>query len=233
MRRFIPRIMILLCFMNLFILPQRSFAWHDETHLAIARSAGYNKWYNAAGADMIKLKAGLKERLNHFVNNRKGSFIDAEMVKKQVKRYDRFSVKGHLYGAIIASVRDYIKDKSEGKYGEYHLALCAHYIGDLSQPLHNLEYNDFNKKFHRKTDGIINDGILGNYRNINIYPIILNSEEDLINEVVRIANLSITVGERLEKENRLITREEAYGQISHSASLFRGVLGYVKGRVRR
>ena len=51
-----------------FLIPLKSFGWYDETHLAIARAAGYKKWYNAAGADMIKLKLGKKEGLNHFVN---------------------------------------------------------------------------------------------------------------------------------------------------------------------
>jgi hypothetical protein len=232
MKRFFCLIAILLCFIG-FFMPGLTFAWHDETHLAVARAAGYHKWYNAAGADMIKLKAGTKEGLNHFVNNGKGSVIDPEMVNDQVKRYDRMGFSGHLYGAIIASVRDYIKDKGEGKYGEYHLALCAHYIGDLSQPLHNTEYNDYNERFHQKTDGIINDEILENYRNIKIYPITLNSEEDLVNEVVRIANLSLKLGERLEGEDRLMTKEEAYGQVSHSASLFKAVLKYVQGRLRQ
>lgn len=27
-------------------------AWMDETHLAIAKAAGYAKWYNAAAADI-------------------------------------------------------------------------------------------------------------------------------------------------------------------------------------
>ena len=36
-----------------------SLAWNDETHIAIARAAGYEKWYNAAGVDMIKLPRGL------------------------------------------------------------------------------------------------------------------------------------------------------------------------------
>ncbi|MGD0397467.1 MAG: hypothetical protein ABSC04_00990 [Syntrophobacteraceae bacterium] len=38
--------------------PNISLAWLDETHLAIAKAAGYQKWYNAAGADIAKVKAG-------------------------------------------------------------------------------------------------------------------------------------------------------------------------------
>jgi hypothetical protein len=38
-------LLLLLCFPNI------SSAWHDETHLAVAKAAGYYKWYNAAGPD--------------------------------------------------------------------------------------------------------------------------------------------------------------------------------------
>ena len=140
-----------------------SYAWHDETHIAIAKVTGYKKWYNATGADMAKLKAGNIEKLNHYVNNPRGTTVTPEMVLQQAKKYNKTNdPMGHLYGAIIASVRDYLKAKHEGKYGEYHLAFCAHYVGDLSQPLHNTLFNSYNRKYHGTTDGIINDEVLDN-----------------------------------------------------------------------
>ena len=39
----------------------------------------------------------------------------------------------------------------------------------------------------------------------------------------------MAVGYKIEAEGRLLTREEAYTQISYSVSLFRAVLEYVKG----
>ena len=54
------------------LLPIGAGAWHDETHLAIAKSAGYVKWYNAAGPDVTKIKAGDIEQKNHYVNNPPG-----------------------------------------------------------------------------------------------------------------------------------------------------------------
>jgi hypothetical protein len=39
------------------LLSQQSLAWFDETHIMIGKAAGYYKWFNGAGADMIKLKA--------------------------------------------------------------------------------------------------------------------------------------------------------------------------------
>jgi hypothetical protein len=203
-------------------------AWYDETHIAIAKAAGYKKWYNAAGADMAKVKAGKSESLNHFTSNPPGRIITPEMVLKQAGKYDRLGFSGHLYGAIIGSLRKYIEVAGEGKYAEYHMAFCAHYVGDLSQPLHNTDYNLYNEKYHSRTDGVINNEVLDHPEKIKIYPIILDSEKDLAVHIARIAALSLRKGARLEKENRLISGVEAYEQISHSASLFKAILEYAK-----
>ena len=222
----------IITFLTVFLtisLAGNSYPWHDETHIAMAKAAGYKKWYNSTGADMAKLKAGDVEKLNHYVNNPRGTIVTPEMVFKQVKKYNQTNDPvGHLYGAIIASLRDYLKEKQEGKYGEYHLAFCAHYVGDLSQPLHNTLYNFYNRKYHKTTDGIINDEVLDNVDKIKVYPIKIESEKDLANEIARIANLSIKKGYQIEDEKRLLTKEEAYEQISHSASLFKAILRYVE-----
>ena len=209
-------------------IPDPSDAWFDETHVAIAKATGYSKWFNAVGPDMIRVKLGSKEGDNHFVNNPRGTTITPDMVMGQVKKYNTEDPAGHLYGAIIASVQAYLKDKKEGKYAEYHLAFCAHYVGDLSQPLHNIEHDIFNKIHHRDIDGIINEEILDHLDKIKIYPIRIDSEEAIAKEIARIANLSITRGYKLEDENRILTKEEAYEQIGHSVSLFKAILEYVR-----
>jgi hypothetical protein len=210
------------------ISPALSFAWHDETHLAIAKVANYKKWFNATGADMAKIKAGDKEKHNHFVNNSPWTIITAEEVLKQAKKYNKRQFSGHLYGAIIASVRDYLKDTNKGKYSEYHLGYCAHYVGDLSQPLHNTLYNSYNKKNHVITDGIVNDEVLDNMSRIEIYPITITSEQELAGEIARIANISLALGYKIESEKRLLTKEEAYIQLGHSASLLKAILQYAR-----
>ena len=206
------------------LCPTFSRAWHDETHIAIAKAAGYYKWFNATGADMAKLKAGDIERHNHYVNNSPDTKVTPEMVLDQSRKYNQIDKSGHLYGAIIASLRDYIKDKKGGKYAEYHLAFCAHYVGDLSQPLHNTAYDTFNWMHHKEIDGIINDEVLENLDKIKIYPIDVESEEELAREI---ANDAKELGYKLEEENRPLTKEEAYRQISRGASLFRAILDYV------
>ena len=184
-----------------------AYAWHDETHLAIAKAAGYAKWYNAAGADMAKLKAGGSEKRNHYVANFPGAVVTADTVFDQVGRYDSaLDLKGHLYGAIVAAIRQYRTTDLSGKYAEYHLAFCAHYVGDLSQPLHNTFASADNKHRHQATDGIIEDEVLDNLALIPIYPIDIQSEADLAREIARIANLSIRLAGRLEQEGRLLSR---------------------------
>ena len=226
MQRHIKSITFLLP-LFLIMISNKAGAWSDNTHLAIAKAAGYQKWYNAAGADMAKLKAGKKESLNHFVSSPQGTVVTKEMVLKQAQKYNKYGFSGHLYGAIIGSLRDYLAETKKGKYAQYHLAFCAHYVGDLSQPLHNTQYNAFNKKYHGKIDGIIDDEVLDHLDRIRIYPIIITSEDDLATEIARIATLSLEKGYQIEVENRLLSKEEAYEQISHSASLFKAILTYV------
>jgi hypothetical protein len=95
---------------------------------------------------VTKLKIGDKESQDQFANNLRYTTVTPELVLAQVDKYNQYDRSGHLYGAIIASVRDYIELKKKGRYAEYHLAYAAQYIGDLSQPLHRTLYEDFNKK---------------------------------------------------------------------------------------
>ncbi len=82
MRRNILKIALIS--MNLLVVlsfSSSSDAWFDETHLAIAKAAGYAKWFNAAGPDMIKEKMFNREGDNQFceqpprVNNNPGNCL--------------------------------------------------------------------------------------------------------------------------------------------------------------
>ncbi len=67
-----------------------------------------------------------------------------------------------------------------------------------------------------------------------MYPITLHSEyleKDLSIHIARIANLSRQLGYKLKRENRDMTRDEAYRQLGHSASLLRAILIYL-GKVK-
>jgi len=159
------------------------------------------------------------------------------MVLTQIDRYNKNSLlldpEGHLYGAILASLRGYDQFSRAGKYAEYHLDYCAHYIGDLSQPLHNIPYDDYNKTWHSLTDGVVEETVWNESEKIveHMYDIRLSGEtfeEDLAREIARIANLTRKLGYTLREENRTMTKEEAYKQLGHSASLLKAVLQHVQ-----
>ena len=121
------------------VVHSASFGWYDKTHLAVSQAAGYARWYNAAGADIAKLKAGNVEGYNHFCNNLEDKDVTPELVLSQVKNYNNpHDSKGHLYGAIVGSLRAYKTSTRDFKYAEHHIAYCVHYVEDLSQPFHNL-----------------------------------------------------------------------------------------------
>jgi hypothetical protein len=206
-----------------------AFAWHDKTHIAIANSAGYENWFNVAGADITKTKAGDIEAKNHWFNNNAGVEITGKMVLEHATRYnDPKDDEGHLYGAIIASLRDYMKDKQAGKYAEYNMALCAHYIGDLSMPMHNAHYKGILATNHTVNDSTIESSVMNSIGFIQrgMSVIKITSEEDLAKEIARIANGSRQLALKLEAENRDMTKEEGYAQAIQSASLLKATLAY-------
>src|SRR5689334_6682695 len=121
MKRHILTVFCFLCStLSLSVSPGQ--AWHDETHLAVAKAAGYAKWYNAAGPDVAKEKAGERERRNHYFGNFRNVEITPQLVLEQAGRYnDPTDEEGHLYGAIIASLREYAKTAKVDKYSQYHV----------------------------------------------------------------------------------------------------------------
>jgi hypothetical protein len=199
--------------------------------MAILKAAGYGKLYNAAGADIARIKAGSIESYNHFFNNSDAIEVTPEMVLKQAERYnDPKDSGGHLYGAIIASLREYKQRMNiRTQYSAHYFAFCTHYIGDLSNPLHNIPYDDFNKAHHAYNDGVVEVEALKNIKKIErtMHPVNLRAdhfEADLAEEIAKIANGARLLGYTLKKENRDMTKEEAYAQLGHSASLLKAIL---------
>lgn len=210
----------------------RAFAWHDKTHMAIAKAAGYGMWFNAAAPDLAKVKAGSVEGNNHYFNNPEGQEITPSLVLNQVERYDDAGdYEGHLLGAIIGSLRKYMELKSKGKFADYHMAYASHYLGDLSMPLHLMPYDAFNKKHHHTNDAVIDHEALEKTDRIAKYMYVIDLgdnlqefESNVSREVARIAVLTTKLGETLKRENRDMTIDEAYMQCAHSASLLRAIL---------
>jgi len=218
---------------SLMLSSVQAYAWHDKTHLSIAEAAGFELWYGAAAPDVAKSKSEFRpaEEKNHYYNNNAQKEVDEAMVLEQAARYNKTGdAEGHLYGAIIGAVRAYKEESASGKYAEYPLVFCAHYIGDLSMPLHNTEYDDFNKKRHAVNDGIIEGSVRNSigYIQRNMSEITIENESDLAREIAKVANTARRLGIKMRKENRNMTQEEAYIQVIQSSSLLKAVLNYVR-----
>ncbi|NMW18526.1 MAG: hypothetical protein HKK66_05800 [Chlorobiaceae bacterium] len=218
---------------SLMLSSVQAYAWHDKTHLSIAEAAGFELWYSAAAPDVAKSKSEFRpaEEKNHYYNNNAQKEVDEAMVLEQAARYNKTGdAEGHLYGAIIGAVRAYKEESASGKYAEYPLVFCAHYIGDLSMPLHNTEYDDFNKKRHAVNDGIIEGSVRNSigYIQRNMSEITIENESDLAREIAKVANTARRLGIKMRKENRNMTQEEAYIQVIQSSSLLKAVLNYVR-----
>ncbi len=87
-------------------LPGLSQAWYDNTHLAIAKAAGYPQWYNAAGPDIAKIKAGDKEDRNHYSNNPPDTVITPQMILDQVARYDDKAMKKGIFTGPLSPLSE-------------------------------------------------------------------------------------------------------------------------------
>lgn len=222
-----------------------TFGWNDATHMSIVKAAELDKYaYLAVGADMAKEKASEIESPNHWCNNKPSTRVTPEMVFEQVADYNStFKNPGHLYGAILASLSDYQKVKSEGKYALYSLGYAMHYIGDLSMPFHNtidigtvdhrlnelMVEGDENESYDKKMSRITRE-IKKKMGKPPLLPSIKDSlafEVALAQEIARIANKSVTLGYRIVNDKRkqnLMTPEEAYSQLAESAMLIKAVI---------
>jgi hypothetical protein len=208
-----------------------AMAWHDRTHIAVGVAAKFDQAYNLAGPDVAKLKADTVEEYNHWVDNSETTAITKALIKGQIQKYNLGTERekgGHLYGAIVAAVRAYQDESGAGKFATYHLAYAGHYIGDLSMPLHNIDNSLLcTLPNHYDNDHIVEDEITTNMDKIKLSPMTIKNEDDLIENIMCIATKSKNFGYKLLRERRNITKEEAYQQISQSASLFKAVLEYV------
>jgi len=208
-----------------------AMAWHDRTHIAVGVAAQFDQAYNLAAPDVAKLKANTVEDYNHWVNNPETTIITKALIKGQIQKYNLGTERertGHLYGAIVAAIRAYLDESAAGKFATYHLVYVGHYIGDLSTPLHNIEYNPLNPlPNHYDNDHVLENEIATSMDKVKLFPITIKNEDDLIQNIALIAAKSKDLGYELVREKRNMTKEEAYQQLSQSASLFKAVLEYV------
>ena len=208
------------------------FSWFDKTHIAIGKLAGFREDYSLTAPDILKIKY-LNEGPNHYYNCRENEEITRQLVIKQTKDYNVLTNQGNLYGAIVASIRNAKAAKDSGKHIATYLSFTGHYIGDLSNPVHNMRFNDFNIARHTDNDAVLDGNIQAEIKKIRINAFTIKNEEELIDKIIEIAAISKRLGYKLQRDyyqdnsKGIMTKEEALNQIKLSADLFKSVLDYI------
>ncbi len=236
-----------------------SYAWDCKTHAYIAKKAGVRIPEAACMPDIIRDELyDLFEPLHYHDaapdTEVTPEYIDKFKIKETMVNIDEKNYRleiphptGVLYWKIVElynKMKSLDKSKIDNALAyEYYLFSIAHFIGDLSQPLHNFPYGNkqasdgkvyakegsFNKEYHLKFDEAFSN-YLSKYPNINnkidraLRQIQLNSTEDIKKEISEIANSAIKIANKCFNENRLPSEEELIHQISLSISLLKAII---------
>ena len=232
---------MLASFGTLSLAPLTAEAWTDQTHMAIERAAGLSSYQNACAPDVSKTVSAINKLKK---NDGQGHFFDASKpptrkdVEEQLEMIGQGrddSPDGWILGAIINATRKSKACTEMGRFDDYNYAILGHYCGDLSMPLHMSVYDDFNKKHHLNIDQTLNrsdvkydvDGVPLITKEMTVDDSVrFNSEDEIIDYMLKIANESFELGQKLRAEDRELTHEEAIQRVNRSATFFRAIMRY-------
>ena len=240
----------------IWMLSGNAYGWSCKTHLFIAREAGVADPQTACYPDLWKKENDALLGPHHWHNAAPDAVVDAEYIDRfQIKeesfiRLGGTSLKpvkikvpdpaGVLYWKIVDTFR--MLQDSRGWEYEYYVSTIAHYVGDLSQPLHNFPYGSdpagngrsypeqgiWAKKMHQEFDQTLDTSLplsgdeAGRFAGM-IKPPAIVSVDDLKKEISRIANAAIALANRCYTEKRVLTREEALRQAAMSVALLKAI----------
>lgn len=249
-----------LIFLSFFFNFSYLFPWSFKTHIFISKMAGIDKYAEiTCFPDIFKNENFFLLIPFHYHNPSPDITVTPEYIDKykveefEIKINDRTlkinvpSECGVLYWKIVdiyEKMENLDKSILEDKIAyTYYLISIAHYIGDLSQPLHNFPYGEeiasdgrvyleegkWNKENHIKFDFILDPYLPLRWKNLSkfksmIKQIKINSIEDLKREISEIANSSLSLAKKCYKEKRILTVDEALSQIAKSVSLIQAII---------
>jgi hypothetical protein len=259
--KYLLGISALILFLSAFIiilLPGTSRAWSEIVHTYIAEKAGVKSPEDANIPDLVRdgnydLYA---PRHMHF------AAPDARVTPDYIDRFKtqemRFRLNsgkeitilipdqtGILYHEIVS-----LYQRMTGVQGwayKYYLFNIAHFIADLSQPLHNYPWGNtpagdgriypeigaWSRDQHRVFDKFLDpylppDAETEEMINREIRDISINSTDDLKIEISRIANSALELANKCYAEKRMITKEEAIRQIAMSIALLKSIIVHTR-----
>lgn len=238
-------------------------AWDCFTHAYIAKKAGLRIPEAACMPDIIRDEQyDLFEPL-HYHSAPPDAIITAEYVDKFKIAEKTVTINGKNYrlrvpdpaGVLYYKIVElYEKMKALDRRNhdnllalEYYLFTIAHYIGDLSQPLHNFPYGEkvasdgrvyaqegkFNREFHDRfdqafTELLRRDPLLDQEIEKSLKTIRIENSETLKEEIAKIASSAQKIARACFTEKRLPTKEELVLQVSSSISLLRAIVESIK-----
>jgi hypothetical protein len=247
---------ILVIILPMFTFFPCAFGWSSAAHIFIGAEAGIKNpevtcfpdlareenttllgpfhWHDAAPTTIVTPDYIDQHQITEGMYVKVGA---SELKPIKVKVPDPTGV---LYWKIVELYQQ-MKGTTGWEY-KYYLTNIAHYIGDLSQPLHNFPYADhpagdgkcypeigfWAKEHHEQFDSALDSylPLTGKEEEIfqtMITPIQTASVDDLKKEICKIANSAISLDNKCFAEKRLITKEEALRQIAMSVSLIRAI----------
>ncbi len=253
------RMFSFLAILFIILAPSVSYCWSAKTHTFIAEKCGIKNPDFANLPDLIREDNYFLYAPLHMHYAAPGARVTPEYidrfkisaVRHRLDSGDQIEIRipaqtGVLYWKIV----DLYRKVTEHRGWEYQFFVfnIAHYIGDLSQPLHNYpwgkltagdgriypEVGAWSKDRHRAFDKAFEPYLPPEDETEEMlkresHRINIESEGDLIKEICRIANSSIGLADRCYKENREMTKEETVRQISLSISFLKAVIANTKG----
>ncbi|MBN1380901.1 MAG: hypothetical protein JXA41_04430 [Deltaproteobacteria bacterium] len=238
-------------------VPEPGFSWSPKAHTLIAQKAGMQNPAYSFFPDLFKEENKALLGPLHYHNAAPQTTVTPAYIDRypiRLKDYvpaGRMDVKpitirvphpaGVLYWKIV-ELYEAMKGKTGWLY-DYYLFSIAHYIGDLSQPLHNFPHGNkragdgriyqaagnWAKEHHKAFDEILEslvplDQEMDTLYDSWIHEPCVKSAGDLKREIARIANASIALANKCYAEKRLITVEEALRHTALSVSLLKAVI---------
>ena len=255
------------CIIIVFILffSSNVFPWSSLTHTFIAQKAGMPNPQYSNFPDLSRNENPSLFGPYHWHDPSPNTIVTPDYIDQyqitigdyvKVGVYDSKPIKirvpdhaGVIYWEIL-DLYQKMKDKTGWEY-DYYLFNIAHYVGDLSQPLHNFPYGNepasdgkvyeeigtWAKDNHRAFEDILESSLPLDQKTEEIFDTWINaptikSSDDLKKEIAKVANHSIALANQCYAEKRIITKEEALKQIAKSVSLLKAIIASTKNNFK-
>lgn len=243
--------------LGLLLLSTNALAWSCKTHIFIAQEAGIENPETVCFPDLSKKENESLLDPFHWHDASPNTCVTPDYI-------DQYQIIEGMYVKVGYSESKPIKIRAPDPSGvlywkilelyqklqraigweyNYYLSNIAHYIGDLSQPLHNFPYEDkpasdgkaypeiglWAKEHHGEFDDALDSYLPLDEKTGKTFEIMITKDkvasvEDLKRKISKIANSSITLANKCYSERRIITKDEALKQIAMSVSLLKGII---------